>query len=373
MEAILLVSVGLNALGELGIDDTTSVESGIATHCPLLDTAASSSATETSPPLSLQPQESLSLAAFRRAITLTRQNSESSDAETFVWGWLCGEPQPFERIASTAPIASLAPLADGAHAVATARAGSLHIGRWKPLCGKNHATTRTVTLQRTKQLSLPVSVSHVAVGASHAIALDSAGCLYAWGHNRHGCCGVQTVPADAVIAAPTRISQTRFVDVAAGWYHTAALDAADGAVFTWGFGQYGALGHGEMCSEVAPKRVQAISPPPGAPSTVHCVARGRRVVCGAWHTMLITSFGELYAWGWNAYWQLGLPRNTTTGPAGLPDDMSSYEAPDTDITSRYVSLSESTGPVESIPRRVQMPKGDEVDIRSVRDISVARA
>ena len=52
----------------------------------------------------------------------------------------------------------------------------------------------------------------------------------------------------------------RVVAVSAGYEHSLAL-TADGAVFTWGKGETGCLGHGEdLSNQLLPKKVAAWAP-----------------------------------------------------------------------------------------------------------------
>ena len=49
----------------------------------------------------------------------------------------------------------------------------------------------------------------------------------------------------------------RVVALSAGWQHGLAL-TADGAVFTWGKGERGCLGHGEdQSNQLLPKKIEA--------------------------------------------------------------------------------------------------------------------
>ena len=49
----------------------------------------------------------------------------------------------------------------------------------------------------------------------------------------------------------------RVVAVSAGSYHSLAI-TADGAVFTWGKGEDGCLGHGEdLSNQLLPKKIEA--------------------------------------------------------------------------------------------------------------------
>ncbi|XP_029008853.1 RCC1 domain-containing protein 1-like isoform X2 [Betta splendens] len=76
----------------------------------------------------------------------------------------------------------------------------------------------------------------------------------------------------------------------------AILVTASGAVYTWGLGSHGQLGHGVLISEEEPRVVEALW---GMPMS--------RVATGGWHSACISDGGDLYVWGWNESGQLGLP------------------------------------------------------------------
>ncbi|XP_029993392.1 RCC1 domain-containing protein 1 isoform X2 [Sphaeramia orbicularis] len=76
----------------------------------------------------------------------------------------------------------------------------------------------------------------------------------------------------------------------------AILLSATGAVYTWGLGSHGQLGHGGLTSEEEPRAVEALW---GMPM--------KHVVTGGWHCACISDGADLYIWGWNESGQLGLP------------------------------------------------------------------
>ncbi len=92
----------------------------------------------------------------------------------------------------------------------------------------------------------------------------------------------------------------RVVSAAGGLGHSACI-TADGSIFTWGWGCYGQLGHGSLEDATVP--VSPLELP------AKCALR---VDCGAGHTLAIvqrksgSKKTHLYAWGFNAYGQLGL-------------------------------------------------------------------
>ncbi|XP_071777047.1 RCC1 domain-containing protein 1 isoform X1 [Centroberyx gerrardi] len=89
--------------------------------------------------------------------------------------------------------------------------------------------------------------------------------------------------------------QLRAVSLALGAEHAILLSAA-GAVYTWGLGSHGQLGHGGLTSEDEPRAVEALL---GMPMS--------SVATGGWHSASISAGGDLYMWGWNESGQLGLP------------------------------------------------------------------
>ncbi|XP_033824399.1 RCC1 domain-containing protein 1-like [Periophthalmus magnuspinnatus] len=74
------------------------------------------------------------------------------------------------------------------------------------------------------------------------------------------------------------------------------LLSATGAVYTWGQGSHGQLGHGSLTSEEEPRAVEALW---GVPM--------KAVSAGGWHCCCISATADLYVWGWNEIGQLGLP------------------------------------------------------------------
>jgi len=91
-------------------------------------------------------------------------------------------------------------------------------------------------------------------------------------------------------AIPKRVdalSQDRVMGVALGFGFTLAVTGA-GAVFSFGSGQAGKLGHGSLESVVLPRRIEPLT------------QTGRRfvtVAAGSSHAFALTEEGELYGWG----------------------------------------------------------------------------
>lgn len=126
----------------------------------------------------------------------------------------------------------------------------------------------------------------MACGIFHALALDSAGCVYSWGDGSSG----QLGHADRVDRlSPHKcdaLAGARVTRIAAAADHSACV-TADGRLFTWGGGGGGKLGHGGTDDESSPRQVTG-------PLKDHFVVD---VTCASEHTVCVTAEGRLFAWG----------------------------------------------------------------------------
>ena len=97
-------------------------------------------------------------------------------------------------------------------------------------------------------------------GDAHSLALTAGGALWSWGDGGQGRLGhgdeqAQRQPTKVEVFAGQRV-----VAVSAGGCHSLAI-TADGAFFTWGKGESGCLGHGEdLSDQLLPKKIEAWAP-----------------------------------------------------------------------------------------------------------------
>ena len=96
----------------------------------------------------------------------------------------------------------------------------------------------------------------VSAGRSHNLAITADGAVWSWGNGAqyrlgHGdeqtsCCPRRSRPLLASASSLCRLEA-----------HSLAI-TADGAVFTWGKGDTGCLGHGEdLSNQLLPKKIEA--------------------------------------------------------------------------------------------------------------------
>ena len=89
------------------------------------------------------------------------------------------------------------------------------------------------------------------------------------------------------------------VSAAGGDVHS-AVATSSGVVYTWGFGQTGALGHGDLENLNGPRRVESLL------AGFEEVVEVTQVACGAYHTLARSKKGEVWCWGDGEFGALGL-------------------------------------------------------------------
>ncbi len=155
------------------------------------------------------------------------------------------------------------------------------------------------------------TVVSITTGERHSMALCSDGTIAAWGRNRNGQLGDDStqdrkVPV-TVVKTGTPLSGKTITGIAAGAFHSMAL-CSDGTLATWGRNAEGQLGDGTL-TDVDPFGKTK----PSAVTTAGTPLLGRKVVSligGANHCLALCSDGTLTSWGDNDFGQLG--NNTIT-------------------------------------------------------------
>ncbi len=168
-----------------------------------------------------------------------------------------------------------------------------------------------VAVNRTGALAGKTVIA-IASGQSHTLALCSDGTLAAWGGNGVGQLGNGTTNNSSVpvmVSAAGVLSGKTVTAIAAGDLHSVAL-CSDGTVATWGANTNGQLGNGTTAGSSLP----VLASTTGVASALG----GRTIVAiaaGAAHTLAACSDGIVAAWGRNAPGQLG---DGTTTDRSLP-------------------------------------------------------
>eukprot|EP00741_Cyanophora_paradoxa_P016699 tig00020938_g16128.t1 len=182
------------------------------------------------------------------------------------------------------------------HTVAVTHNGLVYTWGLGAMHRLGHNDARSLSLPKMVEGLRGVRVISVAAGAAHTVALSSQGEVWSWGDGQagqlgHGDHALQRVPrtVDALRGKNT-------IGLAAGDHHSAAV-TADGALYTWGFGVNGRLGHGDEQIQTLPKIVNFF-----ASKGIHVT----QVALGGSHSLALTEAREVFAWGLNDHGQLGL-------------------------------------------------------------------
>ncbi|XP_053305343.1 secretion-regulating guanine nucleotide exchange factor [Spea bombifrons] len=186
----------------------------------------------------------------------------------------------------------------GGHSAAITGAGELYV------CGQNK--DGQLGLNHTDDVSCftPCSairslrVAKVACGWDFTIILTESGQVLSCGSNAFGQLGI---PEAAMCSVPTPVQglQEKGADIAAGLRHSLAL-TENGQTFQWG---QGLASHAQRFARGKPVSSFLTAKEPCRLPGLEGV-RGKRVIAGSYHSVLLTESGELYVWGSNKHGQL---------------------------------------------------------------------
>ncbi|XP_072832977.1 RCC1 and BTB domain-containing protein 2 isoform X2 [Pogona vitticeps] len=130
----------------------------------------------------------------------------------------------------------------------------------------------------------------------HVIAATSEGEVYTWGHNAYSQLGNGTTNNSLVpCQISTNLINKKVIEVACGSHHSVIL-TSDGEVYTWGYNNSGQVGSGSTANQPIPRRVTS--------SLQNKIVIN--IACGQMCSMAVLESGEVYVWGYNGNGQLGL-------------------------------------------------------------------
>ena len=162
---------------------------------------------------------------------------------------------------------------------------------------------------------LQAKVIEVACGCEHTLARTFDGAVMAWGNGDRGQLGITDnyhgVGVNNLVIPHAVPALKRFfiLAIAAGRWHNMAL-TSDRSVYVWGAGHFGQLGLDNFESLGKPQLVRALD--------------GRAVcklLCGGWHSAVITETGKMMLWGKNTHGQLGLGDTKSTNFPKINQDL----------------------------------------------------
>jgi alpha-tubulin suppressor-like RCC1 family protein len=148
------------------------------------------------------------------------------------------------------------------------------------------------------------NVFALATGQQHACAIQNQGsganAVYCWGNGSSGKLGHNSTSSSSVpVAVESAQLGTNVLQISAGDSHTCALRSG-GDVFCWGDNSVGQLGIGSTTSSTAPVQVSSIN------------ANAVQISAGAYHTCALLNDFSVTCWGLGNTGQLGVGSVTTS-------------------------------------------------------------
>jgi RCC1 and BTB domain-containing protein len=131
-------------------------------------------------------------------------------------------------------------------------------------------------------------------GRGHVVAVTDEGNVFAWGQNDRHQCGNG---GKEYVKFPMQINfdNEKIIKVMCGWDHTLALTDS-GSIYAWGRNYTAQCGTGTRDNVKFPEKL--------------VIGKVKSIVCGAGHSIAILENGQVYGWGENGDGQLGLDRET---------------------------------------------------------------
>ncbi|RLN65423.1 hypothetical protein BBJ28_00019050, partial [Nothophytophthora sp. Chile5] len=174
-------------------------------------------------------------------------------------------------------------------------------------------------VEPTRLTSLATTpMQKVAAGENHTLALSRTGQVFSWGSNSFGQLGHPGKSCSSQSRlTPKRVDAFRgrvIAEIAASGCHSAAIDADDGAVYTWGSNRRGQLGRKEGCGtdqpDASPRSVEALRlrHPMCVVYGDYDSVRAEQLALSDWHTCVVlrcsrngSSRGQVWQCGYGSY------------------------------------------------------------------------
>ncbi|XP_042373705.1 ultraviolet-B receptor UVR8 isoform X2 [Zingiber officinale] len=151
----------------------------------------------------------------------------------------------------------------------------------------------------------------ISAGASHSVALLSGDVICSWGRGEDGQLGHGDAEDRLLPTILSALDSRGIVSVVCGADHTIAYSESDVQVYSWGWGDFGRLGHGNSSDVFTPQPIKALQG-----------LQIRHIACGDSHCLAVTMNGEVQSWGRNQNGQLGLG---TTEDSLVPQKIQAFQ------------------------------------------------
>ncbi|WP_018218841.1 RCC1 domain-containing protein [Salinispora vitiensis] len=201
--------------------------------------------------------------------------------------------------------------AGGAHSLALTSSGTVFAWGGNSSGQLGDGSTDNTSTPVAVGLPTNTTATAIAAGDSHSLSLTATGSAFAWGDNAQGQLGDESTNSTSKPSNVALVPGTTLTAIAGGAAHSLALTSENTAL-AWGDNSQGQLGDGSKDDALAPVNVAL------APGTeVTAVAAGNR------HSVALLGNGTAAAWGNNSQGQLGNGNNVSSGtpvPVVLPND-----------------------------------------------------
>ncbi len=287
---------GSNSVGQLGDGSTSSTTSPIAVSVPNGPVTAIA-------------------AGSSHALALTATGA------VYAWGAnVFGQIGNTTTASALVPVAVSTPAgvtftavaAGGDHSMALSSTGVVFAWGANTHGELGNGTTTSISTPVAITAPTGVQFTAIAAGTGHSLALGTDGQVYAWGFNASGQLGNglnsdSLTPILASLPAGTTISS-----IAAGGSHSLALSAT-GTVLAWGSNVFGQLASPLVGSNPVDSAIPAV--PTGLPPATAFVS----IAAGEHSSYALTSVGVPWVWGGDYYGQLGdgTPGLTASPPEAM--------------------------------------------------------
>jgi len=202
-----------------------------------------------------------------------------------------------------------------------------------------------------KEISFDGSITQIACGRFHTILLDKKGAVYTFGGGYHGQLGHDSIDDNHI---PLKVNISEPIKyIASGFMHSLAV-AVSGRVYVWGSAIFGQLGLNDNYNQLTPvinklilkqvkliaggyshslavtldneilswgknnhgqlgiTKIKEVIKPTLIENKINLETNENiiQIACGQSHSILVTSLGNVYSWGSNAFGELGLPNKS---------------------------------------------------------------
>ncbi|GIY20411.1 RCC1 domain-containing protein 1 [Caerostris darwini] len=156
-----------------------------------------------------------------------------------------------------------------------------------------------------EKLLLPIPIKEIACGKEHVLLLSNSGTVFSYGSGSKGQLGHGSIENHKTPELIEALEGLQIKSVSAGGWHSAAISDS-GDLYMWGWNESGQLGMpcNELQGNKRP--MEEIETVCCLPKIVELEEENvKSVCCGCRHTVALTEKNHVWTWGWNEYGQLG--------------------------------------------------------------------